>query len=200
MNGESTLFEKNAAKYVKDRSERLEKKTVILKKLMLVARIITGVLLAAVLVFSGYLTEALFSYDVISQKTREVPYDVSTSVSTFVCYTTTYSSCYHAKHCASLWNSAVETTVYEAKQKGYSACSKCTPRKKTTLALTETRYKTEQYSVRETKTPSTFIIWLGCTATVIACYFFLTLPVRIMIRKNNRELEAIAKLENEYTF
>lgn len=47
-------------------------------------------------------------------------------VDTYICYTTETGECYHAETCRYLWNSAKETTVYEALGE-YRSCSYCNP-------------------------------------------------------------------------
>ena len=42
-----------------------------------------------------------------------------------ICYTTISGDCYHSLSCGSLWNSCNKTTVYEARKRGLSECSKC---------------------------------------------------------------------------
>ena len=56
-------------------------------------------------------------------------------IETYICYITDTGSLYHSRNCQYLWNSSYRTTVYEARENGYGACSKCTPKTKTTLIL-----------------------------------------------------------------
>ena len=59
----------------------------------------------------------LFSYEVTEDVTVKKKYQYQVgSVDTYVCYTTEYGYCYHAKECGYLWNSSNKTTVYEARK------------------------------------------------------------------------------------
>ena len=117
-------------------------------------KIVLYILIFFMIFFSIYMAEKWFAYDVIEEKTRQEAYEYPTgTVSTYICYTTTYGDHYHAKDCGSLWNSAYKTTVYQAEKRGYKNCSKCEPWEKTTLTLTETRYKDVKYEVSKKKIP-----------------------------------------------
>lgn len=120
----------------------------------------------------------LFSYEVTEDVTESEEYQYLVGTfQTYVCYITEYGNCYHAKECGYLWNSSYKTTVYEAKEAGYQSCSKCTPTLKTTLALTETRYRDVAKTKIVVKEP-VFLVWLCGTGCLIAVYFVLTIKPR----------------------
>lgn len=52
-------------------------------------------------------------------------------IDTYVCYTTDYGECYHARGCGYLKSSAHITTVYHAQANGYRSCSRCSPTERT---------------------------------------------------------------------
>ena len=56
-------------------------------------------------------------------------------INTYICYVTRTGKCYHSQRCQYIGKSSTETTVYEAEQNGYSACSRCTPRSEATLEV-----------------------------------------------------------------
>ena len=118
----------------------------------------------------------IFSYEVTTTKTVDVPKtehytEYAGTVSTYVCYTTTYGDCYHAEYCGSLWNSRHKTTVYHAEKAGYYPCSKCTPTQKTTVTLYENKTKTvitqETKTETETKEPVLFVILITVGITIL---------------------------------
>ena len=113
---------------------------------------------------------SVFAYEVEETKIVEEPYEyVTGTVSTYVCFTTTYGEKYHARSCGSLWNSSHETTVYQAEQEGYSPCSLCTPYEETTLVLTETRYREVEWTETVTKEPK-LLVWVIGTSAIILVY------------------------------
>lgn len=150
----------------------------------------TMIILAVVLtLFSGELTKQFFSYEVQEEVTSRESYQYPTgTITTYICYTTEYGSCYHAKGCGSLWNSSHKTTVYEARKAGYVPCSKCTPTAKTTITLTETRYMDVKKTETVTKEP-TFLVWLCGTGCLALTYFFLTAAPR------KQQDDALAEIE-----
>lgn len=142
------------------------------------------VLVIVLALFSSTIAENWFQYDVVEQKQVQEEYEHPVvTISTYVCYTTTYGECYHAKGCGSLWNSSYKTTVYEAKEDGYRSCSKCTPRERTTLTLTETRTRTVTKTETVTKTPS-FWVWLVGSGILGAVYIVLTIEPRRELKAN----------------
>ena len=154
-------------------------------------RLVAICLVILMIFLSRWMAVNWFSYEVIEEKTRREAYEHPIkTVSTYVCYTTTYGSYYHAGGCQSLWNSSYKTTVYEAKERGYGNCSKCEPSVKTTLTLTETRYKDVKYQETKTKEPQ-FLVFIGSTAIIIALYYIITAPAKITLRKDRKELQLL---------
>lgn len=142
----------------------------------------------ALILFSAPLAQ-LFSYEVTEEVTEREPYQYQVgTVNTYVCYTTDYGACYHASGCGSLWKSSHKTTVYAAKKDGYQPCSKCTPTVKTTLVLTETKYRDVTKTKTVTKEPA-FLVWLCGTGCLVVAYFVLTVEWR------KQRAEAIAEMQ-----
>ena len=126
---------------------------------------------------SSWMAENWFSYQKTFWDEKEVPYEyVVDRVDTYVAYTTTYGECYHAKSCGYL-HSSYKTTVYQAKNDGYRGCSRCTPREKITLEITETRYKTERCLVTETIEPAGRVFFISA-GVAYAIYFCTTRPLK----------------------
>lgn len=149
----------------------MEQKRKKLEGMLSIIKLVTVSLCIILLCCSSWLAKNVFCYDVKTTVTVEKPYEhVIGTVSTYVCYITTYGEKYHAWGCGSLWNSAYETTVYEAEKRGYEPCSKCTPRDKTTIKLTETRYKEVEREKRITKEPE-ILVWLVGTSGILLFYY-----------------------------
>ena len=103
------------------------------------------IIYSIVILVVGHILAFLFPYE-IKKRTLEYYDAKGAPISTYVCYTTEYGDCYHAKYCGYLWNSSYKTTVYEARENGYFKCSKCTPNVATTYypTVTKSRYKTQK--------------------------------------------------------
>ena len=158
-----------------------EKKIEALEKALTVVKYISVALLILLVCCSSWLAKTVFAYqeaETITVKER-YSYTVGT-VNTYVCYTTEYGDCYHAKGCGSLWNSQYKTTVYQAKERGYSACSKCTPKERTTYDIVETGYKDVQKTEYITKEP-TFAVWAIGTVIVLVFNFLAIYIIRYKI-------------------
>lgn len=154
---------------------------------------LVGVLLAVAVYFAScWLAVNLFYYEITEEKTTKEPYQHITGyVDTYICYTTTYGECYHASGCGSLWNSSYKTTVYEARQEGYYSCSKCEPNQKTSLALTETRYKDVTRRERITKYPKLELCVIGWLLLLV-----LYIPLNIVLNKEiNLHRKKLLKLK-----
>lgn len=138
-----------------------------------------AIALCVVMVFvSPWLGENVFAYEVEETEIVEESYEhVIGTVSTYVCYTTEYGDKYHARSCGYLWNSSYETTVYEAEKDGYGACSQCTPREKTTIELTETRYREVEETEKVTKEPKV-LVWLVGTGAIVLIYYVSTIGLK----------------------
>ncbi len=163
-----------------------------------VARWAAILLCVLMLGMASWLAENWFSYEVTTWKTKKDPYEyVIGKVNTYVCYTTLYGECYHASGCGSLWNSSFKTTVYEAEQRGYRSCSKCTPTQRTTLTLTETRYRDVKYSVTETTEPEVEV-WLCGTALIILGYFVVTIPAKRDKKAAEAEMAEISQRQAQF--
>lgn len=136
------------------------------KKLLVVAVI----LYFFVCVCSAWLGENVFAYEVEKTKTVEEPYEYVVDVIwNYTCYTTTYGECYHESGCQYLHSSSHKTTVADAIDDGYRACSKCDPPIELPVVVKETRYKTVTKTETETKEP-TIIVWIVCTGVYVLIY------------------------------
>lgn len=157
----------------------------------------TIVILSIVLaIFAGSLAKQFFSYEVDEEVTKRESYQHPVgTVNTYVCYITDYGACYHARGCSSLWKSSHKTTVYAAKKAGYQPCSKCTPTVRTTLVLTETRYRDVTKTKTVTKEPA-FLVWLCGTGCLVVAYFALTVEWRKQRDEASAEMQRI-KEEND---
>ena len=146
-----------------------------------------AVSLCIIMVFSSsWLAKNVFAREIKETYTVEEPYEyVTGTISTYVCYTTTYGEKYHAKGCGSLWNSSHKTTVYQAEKRGYDPCSKCTPTEKTTLELKETRYREVERTKTVTKEPK-ILVWLIGSCSIVLIYYVST----IGLKKRIKELSA----------
>ena len=123
-----------------------------------------------VVIFSFWLSENVFAYEVEKTKTIEEPYEyVVDEIWDYTCYTTIYGECYHESGCLYLYHSSKETTVADAKIDGYRACSKCDPPRELPVVIKETRYRTVTKTEMETKEP-TVIVWIVCTGVYILIY------------------------------
>ena len=163
--------------------EQKKKELDSLEKRLSVIQIITVSLCIILLLSSSWLGKNVFAYEIEEKKTIKEPYEYITgTVSTYVCYTTTYGEKYHAKSCGSLWNSSYKTTVYQAEKRGYDPCSKCTPTEKTTLELTETRYREVELTETITKEPD-FLVWIVGTCAIILIYYVSTKDLKKRINE-----------------
>ena len=135
--------------------------------------------LCVIMVFiSPWLGANVFAYEIEETKTIEEPYKyVVETVSTYVCYTTEYGDRYHARGCGYLWNSSYKTTVYHAKKDGYRPCSQCNPTEKTTLEITETRYREVEQTETITKEPKV-LVWLIGTCIIVLIYHVSTIGLK----------------------
>ena len=97
-------------------------------------RIIAALITIVFLVGSYFVLLNLFFTEEIELTLYDERVEIE-EIDTYVCYTTRTGECYHSGRCQYIRKSSYETTVYEAEQNGYSPCSKCTPRVKTTLML-----------------------------------------------------------------
>lgn len=140
------------------------------KNLLTIIRFVAVVVYCFVCVFSYWLGENVFAYEVVKTKTVKEPYEyVVDTIWDYTCYTTTYGECYHEKGCQYLHSSSRKTTVADAQDDGYRACSKCDPPRKLPVVIKETRYRTVTKTETETKEP-TFIVWIVCTGVYILVY------------------------------
>ena len=163
----------------------MEQKREELEWRLMIIRLITIALCILLLISSSWLAKTVFSYEVEHTKMVEEPYEyVVDRVQTYVCYTTTYGSKYHAAGCSYLWNSAHETTVYQAKNRGYGACSKCTPREQTVYEITEIRYQQVEQIETVTEEPTMAVRVIGLTSIVLI-YYISTIWLRKRIRELN---------------
>ena len=154
-------------------------------------------IILALTFFASPIAEEFFSYEVTEYVTKKEAYQHPVgTVDTYVCYTTRYGKCYHARSCGSLWNSSYKTTVYEAKEDGYRACSKCTPSEKITLTLTETKYRDVTETVTVTKEPA-LQVWFCGTGILIVVYFVLTFKHRQERKAAYKEMQRIREMEKE---
>lgn len=139
-----------------------------------------------------YMVRAYFTTNTTEYETYIDNSDVVKQISTYVCYTTNSGRKYHAAGCQYLWNSSHETTVYEAEERGYSACSKCTPTERTTINITETNAEEKQRAV-EITTKNYVMPVLICLIIAIVLYNLVVFKKRgqygkILAEKNNNEL------------
>lgn len=166
----------------RDRLDKLETRLSIIR--------LVAIALCVVLLFSlDWLSESVFAHNVLKEHTTIEPYEyVSGTVSTYVCYTTTYGSCYHADYCGALWNSSRKTTVYEAEQRGYEPCTKCTPYEEANILLKEYGYKDVIHTIWVVEPASKFMIWLLGTGGIVLFYFVLTINIRKKINELHKSL------------
>lgn len=157
-----------------EKHNRAEKRISVLFK-------ITIALCIALMFFAEPLAERFFSFE------------VTETIDTYVCYTTTYGTRYHAGGCGYLWNSSHETTVYYAEKHNYSPCTKCTPTESITLKLTEKFY----WNITKTKMSKTspnFMIWLCGTCCLFVGYYGLTITPR---KKRNAARAEMKRIKEE---
>lgn len=152
-----------------------------------------AVVLVAILVFgSSWMAENWFAYERTELQEIEEPYEyVVDRIQTYVCYVTRTGECYHEGSCGYL-KSKIETTVYEAKQRGYRACSRCEVTERTTLEIKETRYKTVTKTVTETVEPK-WPVFLGGSGIVAVFYFVTAIPAKKRVEEAQRELKEYEK-------
>lgn len=111
-----------------------------------------------------------FSYEVIEEYTEQEEYQrPAGTLRTYFCYVTEYGNCYHAKGCQYLWNRSYQTTVHEAKEQGFRACSKCTPTQRTTIPLTETAYRDVTKVRIVEKTPFAIVLFGSIGFLFVVC-------------------------------
>lgn len=166
------------------------KKLTALEKRLSIIRFIAVVLCIVLVCASSWLGENVFAYEIQETKTIREPYKyVTDTIHTYVCYTTTYGDMYHARGCGYLWNSSHETTVYQAEKRGYEPCSKCTPKEKTVLEVTETRYKDVEQTYTVTKEPTT-LVWLVGTGGIILLYYISTIGLKKRINNLSAHIRA----------
>lgn len=150
------------------RRSTLQKKIRAGEKFCKVVIWVAVILSSLVLIMSNYMASEWFAYTKEETYPKKETYTVVVErVDTYVCYTTTYGSCYHSRGCGSLWNSSYKTTVYEAIRDGYVKCSKCTPRVRTVYEVEETRERTVYKTRTVTKEPTLWVIVIGVGSIAI---------------------------------
>ncbi len=166
----------------------IEKKIDKLETRLSIAGFVAVLLAFGAFLLAGYLAENVFTYEVIEEKTKRESYQhIIGEVDTYICYTTTYGDHYHASGCGSLWNSKHQTTVYEAERRGYDNCRKCEPYERTTLTLTETRYRDVTYQESITKQPKLELCVIALLLVIILyAPISLTLNRKIAILKKEK--------------
>lgn len=170
--------------------EQKRKEIESLEKRLSVIRFI-AISLCVIMVFSSsWLAKNVFAYEIEETKTVKEPYQyVVGTVSTYVCYTTDYGDKYHARGCGYLWKSSNQTTVYQAEKNGYAPCSQCTPTQKTTLEITEKRYREVERTVTITEEPKLLVLLIGL-GTITLIYYVST----IGLKKRIDELKTFEKV------
>lgn len=166
----------------------LEKKKDKLEVTLSAVGLIALLLAVAVYFASSWLAVNIFFYDVTEDITKQEPYQYTTGyIDTYICYTTTYGECYHARGCGSLWSSSYKTTVYEARQEGYRSCSKCEPNQETRLAITETRWRDVTTTERIRKYPKKELCIIGWLLLVVL-YTLVYILINTNIKLINKQL------------
>ena len=147
--------------------EQLQQEISELKNKLSTLQSVTVILCVIWLCLSGLLGETVFSYEV--KKEAREPYEhVVDEVWDYTCYTTNHGDCYHEQGCRYLHSSSNRTTVQEAKENGYRACSKCNPPIKLPVVITETRYRTVFKT--EKKEPIFLVLLIG-TGVIVGIYY-----------------------------
>ena len=166
--------------------KRLDKLETRLSRIRLVAIVLCIILILSL----NWLSESVFAHQVCNEYTTQEPYEyVSGSVWTYVCYTTTYGSCYHADYCGYLWSSSHKTTVYEAERRDYDPCSQCTPYEETEIILKNYGFRDVKHTEWGTEPASKFWIWSLGTAGIWGLYFLVILRTKKQLNALRKSLE-----------
>ena len=170
-------------------NEKLKKKIDSLETAVFWTRLVS-IALCVILLFSlSWLAEEVFSHQVRQEYIVQEPYEyVSGTISTYVCYTTDYGSCYHADYCGYLWKSSHKTTVFQAEKNGYLPCSKCNPYESTTLTLTNYGYKDVTHYKYITEPASKWLIWFNGTCSIIVVYLITVTIIKTIIKKTKTRI------------
>lgn len=165
-------------------TRREENKRLLEEKLTIIqsVAILIGCLL---LIVSAWLGETVFSYEVEKTVMIREPYEhVVDVIWDYKCYTTTYGECYHESGCRYLYHSSKTTTVEDARNDGYRACSVCDPPIELPVTIKETRYREVAKIETETKEPKLFVCVVSTSVTALV-YYIVTYDIRKEIREKN---------------
>lgn len=176
ITGESDMAEKKKEgrpKTSAEYKEKYEKQIKFLDKFFSIFSKVLLVLAVLVILFSNYLAKNVFYSEKQISYTESEPYTQTKKVSTYVCYVTDYGSNYHEYGCQYLWNSAYRTTVYEAKQEGYTKCSKCSPTTPTTAYIEVDKYEDVTKYRYEKKPASSFLVTLIGESILVGLFFLV---------------------------
>lgn len=163
--------------------EHNKKQLELLKKRLSIISLVAVILYLFVVGASDWLSESVFAYEVEETTTVEEPYEfVVDEIWEYTCYTTPYGECYHESGCHYLSSSSKKTTVADAQNDGYRACSRCDPPRELPVIIKETRYRTVTKTETRTEEPKG-AVWLICTGIYILIYYVATITIRKEIEK-----------------
>lgn len=159
-----------------EQKEKLKKEAIRADTIKSVLSLVAVLLVCLMGMISPYMAENWFSYTVEKTKEIEEPYEIIVDrIWDYTCYITTYGEKYHEKGCYYL-RSSHKTTVEEAINNGYTACSKCDPPRELPVVIKETRYRNVTKTISETKEPKV-LVWIICSAIITILYYLISKPL-----------------------
>ena len=134
------------------------------------------------------LDKEVYAKHIVGSEWVKIPHTETHEIWDYTCYTTTYGECYHEGTCHHLSQSSHKTTVADALEDGYRACSVCDPPHKLPVIITETKYIYDKkvVTMKEKYPSAAFLTWAAGAGAIVLIYVVATKSTRKRVEELSR--------------